>query len=537
MSQPDATQLHPFIVDHFSLDELKTLCFNLGVEFDDLGGDTRQGKARELVKAMQRQTRLDHLAAHLSLARPDAYRQRFHESPAIPPTPARLRRNPRQVFVSHAHQDAAFARRLAGDLRQRGFPIWIAPDSIRIGEDWPDAIDRGLDESGVIVVALTPNALNSYWVRKEASTARLLAGRNLIQFALLDVTDCEAPSSWYTYQNVPFRHSYEAGLDELLRWLEHETVATGQRSAFTPNDQPIDPLRFVPRPIVNIGEGVGESPDSLAEEVDDLDEAIRRVEDLLKLATHSTGRIHAKTGIELIRIPAGPFLYGSADSDKMAWDDEKPQRTVELPEYWIGRTPVTNDQFARFVRATGHKTTAEREGSGFAWTGSRWEGVKGADWLHPGGPSTSSSGKGNHPVVQVSWDDAQAFCNWAGLALPVEEQWEKAARGADGRVWPWGNEPPAAEHCNFNMNIKDTTPVGKYSPRGDSPYGCADMAGNVWEWTGSWYTEGSTRALRGGSWLNNDRITRAAFRLINNPDLRYFDVGFRVVELLSDPGF
>jgi formylglycine-generating enzyme required for sulfatase activity len=249
-------------------------------------------------------------------------------------------------------------------------------------------------------------------------------------------------------------------------------------------------------------------------------------------------RIHAKTGIELIRIPAGPFLYGSADSDAMARDNEKPQRTVDLPEYWIGRAPVTNDQFARFVRATGHKTTAEREGYGWGWTGKEWSWIQGANWLNPRGPDSSSDGRGNHPVVQVSWHDAKPFCDWAGLKLPAEEQWEKAARGTEGRIWPWGNEPPTVERCNFDGNVGDTTPVGQYSPLGDSPYGCQDMAGNVWEWMGSWYwyTENSPRALRGGSWVVNGQNTRAAFRLGLNPGYGGDGVGFRVVELLSDPG-
>jgi formylglycine-generating enzyme required for sulfatase activity len=200
-----------------------------------------------------------------------------------------------------------------------------------------------------------------------------------------------------------------------------------------------------------------------------------------------------------------------------------------LPEYWIGRAPVTNAQFARFVQATNYKTTAEKQGFGWAWTGSKWDQVKGADWRHPSGPNSSIGSKVDHPVIQVSWHDAKAFCDWAGLILPSEQQWEKAARGTDGRLWPWGNEPPTAEHCNFNMNVKDTTPVGN-SLKGDSPYGCVDMAGNVWEWTGAWYEEGKTRALRGGSWYNNDQNTRAAFRNYGNPDDGSGIVGFRVVE-------
>jgi formylglycine-generating enzyme required for sulfatase activity len=140
-------------------------------------------------------------------------------------------------------------------------------------------------------------------------------------------------------------------------------------------------------------------------------------------------------------------------------------------------------------------------------------------------------------MVLVSWQDAQAFCEWAGLALPTEEQWEKAARGTDGRIWPWGNEPPTAKHCNFNRNVGGTSPVGQYSPQGDSPYGCADMAGNVWEWAGSWYSPNQTRALRGGSWAYDDLNTRAAVRYGYYPNDGYLNIGFRVAELLSDPGF
>ena len=248
--------------------------------------------------------------------------------------------------------------------------------------------------------------------------------------------------------------------------------------------------------------------------------------------------IHEKTGIELLRIPAGPFLYGSAESDEMASDDEKPQQTVEQPEYWIGRAPVTNAQFARFVRATRYRTLAERNGYSWGWIGEeRDRRIRSADWRHPRGPETTINGKSNHPVVQISWYDAKAFCDWAGLALPTEEQWEKAARGTDARIWPWGNEPPTAEYCNFNNNVGNTTPVGQYSPKGDSPYGCVDIAGNVWEWVGSWYLEDARLAWRGGAWKEVDQYTRAACRYINQTHYRHDDVGFRAVELLSDSDF
>jgi sulfatase modifying factor 1 len=249
-------------------------------------------------------------------------------------------------------------------------------------------------------------------------------------------------------------------------------------------------------------------------------------------------RVHEKTGIELIRIPAGPFVYGSGNDDKMAYDKEKPQRRLELPEFWIGRAPVTNAQFARFVDATKHRTTAEEKGSGWIWTDEKWENVRGAQWRYPEGPGSSIRERMDHPVILVSWHDAEAFCKWATLQLPIEQEWEKAARGTDGRIWPWGNNPPTADLCNFKANVGTTTPVGKYSPQGDSPYGCVDIAGNVWEWTASWYDDSrETRALRGGAWSYEEQITRAAFRFNLNPGSGDNYVGFRVTEHLADPGF
>jgi formylglycine-generating enzyme required for sulfatase activity len=248
-----------------------------------------------------------------------------------------------------------------------------------------------------------------------------------------------------------------------------------------------------------------------------------------------------------VTIPAGAFPMGSdGTKDKLARDVEKPQHKVRLDEFRIARVPVTVAQFAAFVQATGYRTTAEERGSAVVYTGSEWKDVKGANWSHPRGPQSDVRQKQDHPVTCVSWYDAQAFCQWAGVRLPTEAEWEKAARGTDGRIFPWGDDAPTKDHCNFAMNVQDTTPVGKY-PRGASPYGVLDMAGNVWEWTSSLFKSypydaadgredseaGGSRTLRGGSWNDTVDGVRCAYRGRNNPDLRNDYLGFRVLS----PGF
>jgi len=269
-----------------------------------------------------------------------------------------------------------------------------------------------------------------------------------------------------------------------------------------------------------------ETPERVRKPIPPTVEGPERKPDVLTI----TSPIH----LELVRVPAGEFLMGSDPAkDEDAFADEQPQHTVDLPEFHIARYPVTNAQYAAFVQATDHRGP------------SHWQ-----DGHIP-------SGQEEHPVVEVSWHDALAFCEWLsrgsgkGFSLPSEAEWEKAARGTDGRIYPWGNEPPDETRCNFEDHEGTTTPVERYSPRGDSPYGCADMAGNVEEWTRSLWganilepdfvypydpqdgredlkAEGRW-VVRGGSFGDSRRRVRCASRFGARLDVPLGAQGFRPV--------
>ena len=236
----------------------------------------------------------------------------------------------------------------------------------------------------------------------------------------------------------------------------------------------------------------------------------------------------------LAEISGGEFTMG----DPSGGPDETP-RIVTVAPFRMMRREVTNRQFAAFA-ASGHKTDPERTGGGYVWKNRRWEAVPGASWLRPHGPGDTLAGRGRHPVVQVSSRDAAAFCAWAGLRLPAEAEWEFAARGTDRRLYPWGEDPPRSgnlRRANFGTlsccgpdasdGYLKTAPVGSY-PRGASPFGLLDMAGNVWEWTSSRFPGRPKEVvLRGGGWGNNPWCLRTSYRHGNPPDIGLDMVGFR----------
>jgi len=266
--------------------------------------------------------------------------------------------------------------------------------------------------------------------------------------------------------------------------------------------------------------------------------------------------VATKDGAPMILVPAGEFIMGSSDEQveqiarlKPRWrelmEHEQPQHSVILDAFYIDRYEVTNAQFLKFVEVTGYVTDAEREDWGYVWTRDiNWLHVRGVSWRAPLGPGSSIEGKSEHPVVQISYNDARAYARWAGKRLATEAEWEKASRGTDGRLYPWGNEWDASKLNSWELGPHTTTPVGSY-PEGVSPYGAYDMVGNVWEWVADWYhhkyyhwsprynpegyAKGIHRVLRGGCWWNEKHILRCAHRdnYVTTPDFRVNLGGFR----------
>ncbi len=288
----------------------------------------------------------------------------------------------------------------------------------------------------------------------------------------------------------------------------------------------------------------------------------------------SAENLNTKNPNGMTLIPGGDFLMGTDDSDGFPADGEGPVRSVRLNPFYIDTCAVTNTRFDRFARDTGYKTDAERFGWSFVFhlflrakaraTAKQaaaeapwWWVVNGAYWRRPEGPGSNLKQRWNHPVTHISWNDASAYCDWAGSRLPTEAEWEFAARGGlTQKRYPWGDNltPHGEPHCNIwqgafpdhNTNedgYKGTAPVTAYKPNG---YGIYNIVGNVWEWTQDWFSpnfhisatrdnpqgppSGQSKTIRGGSYLCHDSYCnryRVAARTSNTPDSSTGNLGFR----------
>lgn len=225
----------------------------------------------------------------------------------------------------------------------------------------------------------------------------------------------------------------------------------------------------------------------------------------------------------MVLIPAGTFLYGSREDDKTANSNEKPQRVVDLPAFYMDVYPVTNTQYCNFLNATASDEKKLTE----------WIDLKGSYQKEQcrinkqKGNYLIEKGYEKHPVIYVSWHGADAYSGWAGKRLPTEQEWEKAARGTDGFIYPWGDKFDKKLCNSHESGLGGTSLVDRF-PEGKSRYGCFDMAGNVWEWTDSRYGEKEEwLVLRGGAWFNAAYDCRCAVRGSFHPLGRGVNVGFR----------
>ncbi len=414
---------------------------------------------------------------------------------------------PLRVFLCHSSHDKPVVRELYQKLRAEAWlQPWLDEEELYPGQDWNFEIEKAVESADVIIVCLSKGSTTKEgYVQREIRIALDYADykpEGTLYIIPVRLEECEPPRRLRVWHYADyFEGQRERGLQRLLVSLKRR--ADGLRLIFEePAIQEIKPTeekKPVPTPAAP-KPARGVTPPN---------------------------KLILSNGMELMRVPAGKFLMGSKADNKLAEEYEKPQHTVDiLYDYWLARFPVTNELYNAYVKSKGIKHPVNG-----------WE------------------KKIDHSVTDVKWTDAMQYCQWLNsllknelpsgliLRLSTEAEWEKGARGTDGREYPWGNVFDINKCNSSESGTRSITSVGFYSPHGDSPYGCADMAGNVWEWTHSlikgypykvddgredeWPS--GARVLRGGSFLSRERSARCAYRFDDVIDSRGNVIGFRVV--------
>jgi formylglycine-generating enzyme required for sulfatase activity len=400
-----------------------------------------------------------------------------------------------RVFVSHHHspEEDNFTARLVGDLEVASADVWV--DVVGVGAaDFQERINQALESCQWLILVMTPAALASPWVRTEVHAAiRLMMQgrmRGIIQIVAQPVAQEQIPPTWGVYAHFDAIRDYPSALTLTLHELGLAvpiSTPTTRQLTTTPAPTSIPSERF-PLRLAQLGyEG----------------HSIRGVEVILP---------------PLCEVSAGPFLMGGdGKKDKDAEKDEQPQHQLVLPAFQIARFPVTVAEYNCFQRCEGRSPASEM-------------------------------GKLDYPVTFVLWPMAMAYATWLAQVtaqpwrLPTEAEWEKAARGTDGRIYPWGDEFYPGYANTIERGVEGEMPIGTY-PTDISPYGAQDMAGNVWEWTSSAFEpypynalDGredlmpryTNRVLRGGSGRSRATNTRASKRKLGGPTESYPGWGFRL---------
>ena len=428
-----------------------------------------------------------------------------------------------QVFISYARDGGVSeqtAIALYEQLVQAGIAAFRDVESIDPGSHWAAVIEQQILASQLMVVVVSKLALDPQrWVMREC----LFAANKRIPIIPLLVEQVDLPL-WLTHINALDFTQVQPWNRLLVAVGKHVPANMECVAVVQPKSQPrkpeIPPSKRQPDYSPEVQQLLQElqNPQVLPPRRLEIGNRLNAIGD-----TRPGVGLDVKTGlpdIDWLKIPAGEFIYQEGER-------------LHLDDYYMSRYPVTNLQFQAFETAGGYQSNE--------W----WEGLR-----KPNSPPSHHWTEGNRPVESVDWYESIAFCRWLSahtgkeIRLPTEQEWEKGARGTDGREYPWGNVYQIG-FANINETyydsmisklfspkrfyLRQTTAVGIY-PQGQSPYGLMDMAGNIWEWCLNEYdASGTSRVLRGDAWINDARDVRSAPRLYSTPGIRNYDVGFRLV--------
>lgn len=454
-------------------------------------------------------------------------------------------KQPLKIFLCHASQDKPIVRELHQRLKAEDWiDLWFDEKNLLLGDDWRSTIEEAVETSDIVIICLSSNSVSKEgFVQKEIRYAREMSLEKLegaIFIIPLRINECDVPRGLRFFQYADyFGDKKSETYDNLLKSLRerHKQVLKLKKQDYPPKEDELKhkstelhfPISSETNNIVQTKKTLHPTPEWI-----------------------EVNKIVLSNGMEFMRIPAGKFLMGSNNGQT----NEQPLHEVDIPyDYWMARFPVTNQQILNF-----------------------YDGLPGKEELNAVQKfgKILMEGKKNHPN-SFSRDFAETFCmllslygdtsqlpSGAGFRIPTEAEWEKASRGLDGREYPWGNEfkshrchitsinypKQIRENISF-LNVawlagiqSETVPVGEYSPQGDSPFGCADMAGNVWEITNSQMKSYPYNAfdgredgdiysmyiLRGGAFDSTAQESRCAYRRYENDRKKSkLNVGFRLV--------
>ncbi len=427
---------------------------------------------------------------------------------------------PLRVFLCHSSNDKPAVRELYQKLRAKPWiQPWLDEEELYPGQDWNMEIEKAVEAADAIIVCLTKGSITKEgYVQRELRIVLDFADykpEGTLYIIPVRLEECEPPRRLRPWQYADyFEGNRERALQRLLVSLKRRADSLDLKL-----EQPIT------KEMKLIAQEGKEVPDWF---IDVANEALR-------VGVPASNKITLSNGMEFMRVPAGKFIMGSDDNDDNGDIDENPQHIVDIDyDYWIARYPVTNEAYDNYVK-----------GKKIEHPVLNWKKLK------------------DHPVVNVNWHNAVDYCIWLNnlhqnelpsnllFRLPTEAEWEKAARGTDGRKYPWGNIFDSNKCNTKEGGIGKTSSVNLFSPHGNSPYDCADMAGNVFEWTHSVAMDYPyqispdredekskyVRITRGGQFDEENWVARCACRSLGNLDDKWSGLGFRIVASLPINSF